>query len=287
MTDPTTTRPVIREPLRDSTHWDHVIPRPDDIIIVSCYKSGTTLTQQIVNLLLHGTRDFRAMNAISPWVDSALHYPGPAAVEALPSPRFLKSHLPFGVLPYRPEWKYIYTGRDGRDVCLSLFDHCKELEKHFKVDREGRPLDHGPAEFSAFYDDWLDAGRPRWSFWTHVDSWWKARHLPNVLLLRFSELTAAKSATARRIAEFLGVPWSDTLDGLVGEHSSLDRMQQMELAGQFGGAGVKERATFINKGRNGRWRALLTDAQSQRYLDLAAERLEPACAAWLNDGGSP
>ena len=122
-------RQVIEEVFRNSTHWDAVRPRSGDIVIASCYKSGTTLTQQIINLLINGTADFPAMRKLSPWVDSGLHYPGPNAVEALPSPRFLKSHLPFEALPYHADWKYIYLVRDGRDVCLSLFKHCKDIQK--------------------------------------------------------------------------------------------------------------------------------------------------------------
>lgn len=40
--------------------------------------------------------------------------------EALEHRRFFKSHLPLDALPYREEAKYIYVGRDTRDVFMSM-----------------------------------------------------------------------------------------------------------------------------------------------------------------------
>jgi hypothetical protein len=40
--------------LVDSTRWDHVKLRDDDIVIASWGKTGTTLTQQIVSQLVLG-----------------------------------------------------------------------------------------------------------------------------------------------------------------------------------------------------------------------------------------
>jgi aryl sulfotransferase len=44
--------------------------------------------------------------------------------------------------------------------------------------------------------------------------------------------------------------------------------------------------TFINKGTNGRWRDVLTQAEIDRCDQIAAQELTPDCAAWLRDGGN-
>jgi aryl sulfotransferase len=111
-------RAVIKDYLRDSTIWDGINPRPDDIVIASCYKSGTTLTQQIVNLMVNGHDDFEYLHDLSPWVE---HVGDPLnekieRIEKLPHRIFFKTHLPFEALPYHPTWKYICLVRDGRDV---------------------------------------------------------------------------------------------------------------------------------------------------------------------------
>ncbi len=278
---------IIDEPLRKSRYWDELRPRPDDIVIATCYKSGTTLVQQIVNLLINGEREFPSMAQISPWVDSGLHYPGAATVEALASPRFLKSHLPVEALPDQPTWRYIYIVRDGRDVCLSLYQHCKHLQAQMPTDAAGRPLDYGADDFPSFWRDWLATGRPRWPWREHVASWWRVRDRPNVLLLHYVELIERKREAAGRIAEFLELPWTDAIAELVCRGSALEHMQALEREGRFAGRARKARATFVNRGTNGRWRELLSEDQSERYLAWVAERLEPACARWVETGVRP
>ena len=42
-------------------------------------------------------------------------------VEAQTRRRFLKTHLPLDALVFSPKAKYIYIGRDGRDVVWSMY----------------------------------------------------------------------------------------------------------------------------------------------------------------------
>ena len=62
-------RIVIKDKKRDSTIWDLIKPINTDIVICSCYKSGTTLTQQIVNLIVNSDDNFESLYDISPWVE--------------------------------------------------------------------------------------------------------------------------------------------------------------------------------------------------------------------------
>ena len=109
----------------DSTIWNDFPFRPDDIIIATYAKSGTTWVQQIVaQLLFKGAADLEVAE-MSPWLD--LRVPPKdvklAAVAAQTHRRFLKSHLPVDALVFSPQAKYLYIGRDGRDVIWSLYHH--------------------------------------------------------------------------------------------------------------------------------------------------------------------
>ena len=273
-------RRVVQDQFRDSTQWDEVTARPDDLVIGSCYKSGTTLTQQIITLLIYQSDEFSCIQEASPWVDLAMFPLKPERIEALPSPRLLKTHLPFDALPAHEGWRYIYLARDGRDVCLSLFNHC---QSHLvKVDRAGRPIDNGSGDFTEFFDQWLETGHPRWAYWENIASWWQVRHEPNVLLLHYADLVNDKPNQIGRIARFLGVRTTPELLGLVQERSSFEYMKanhhKFERPGSF------KPGSFINQGKNGRWQDLLSAAQVQRYLDVIHRELAPACAAWIMHG---
>ena len=62
-------RIIIKDERQDSTIWDLIKPINTDIVICSCYKSGTTLTQQIVNLMVNGDDNFESLHDLSPWVE--------------------------------------------------------------------------------------------------------------------------------------------------------------------------------------------------------------------------
>ena len=70
-------RPALREYRTwtlDSRYWDGYAPRPDDIIIASAPKCGTTWTQQIVSSLVFRDAQIRSLPAVSPWVEARFRF---------------------------------------------------------------------------------------------------------------------------------------------------------------------------------------------------------------------
>src|SRR5688572_3570285 len=109
----------------DSTIWNDFQFRDDDIIISTYAKSGTTWMQQIIAQLLYGPDPDLEVAEMSPWLD--IRVPPKAVklpvVEAQTHRRFIKTHLPVDALVFSPKAKYIYIGRDGRDVLWSFYNH--------------------------------------------------------------------------------------------------------------------------------------------------------------------
>ena len=106
----------------DSTIWNDLSFRDDDIVIRTYAKSGTTWMQQIIaQLLFDGDPDLEVAG-MSPWLD--LRVPPKEVklpfVEAQTHRRFLKTHLPIDALCFSAEAKYLYIARDGRDVVWSM-----------------------------------------------------------------------------------------------------------------------------------------------------------------------
>jgi aryl sulfotransferase len=276
----------------DSTVWNDFKFRDDDIVIGTYAKSGTTWLQQIVSQLLFDGAEGLEVAAMSPWLD--LRVPPKdaklAAVEAQTHRRFIKTHLPVDALVLSPRAKYIYIGRDGRDVIFSLYNHhANATEDWYRAmndspDRVGPPIPRPPDDIRQYYREWLMGdGYPFWPFFEHVRSWWEVRDLPNVMLLHFSRLKRDLPGEIRRIAAFLDIPIDEARLPAIVEHCSFDWMKRnagktVPAGGTFWEGGAE---TFIHKGVNGRWRDVLSPDEAGAYEVKARAELGEPCAAWL------
>ena len=279
----------------DSTIWNDLSFRDDDIVISTYAKSGITWTQQIVAQMLFGPDPELEVAQMSPWLD--LRVPPKEVklpmVEAQTHRRFLKTHLPLDALVFSQEAKSIYIGRDGRDVVWSMYNHhanANQLWYEAVNDTPGRvgpPVEPPPADIHQYFREWLEYdGYPFWSFWKNVRTWWEIRDLPNVLFMHFANLKRDMPGQMRCIAEFLDVPIDETRWEKVLEYCSFDWMKRhaaksVPLGGAFWDAGAQ---VFINRGVNGRWTETLTPEDVAQYEARAVRELGPECARWLATG---
>lgn len=279
----------------DSTVWNDLALRDDDVVISTYAKSGTTWTQQIVGQLIFGGDPNIQTAELSPWVDLRV----PAKAEKLaylasqPHRRFLKTHLPVDALVFSEKAKYLYIGRDGRDVVWSLYNHHASANALFyqlindTPGRVGPPLGPPKANIVEYFRDWLAGdGYPFWSLWENVRSWWAIRELPNVMFVHFEQLKRDLPGQVERIADFLDIELDDATLERVVKHSSFDWMKQHapQVAPLGGACWDGGGASFINRGVNGRWRDVLPEADSRAYEARAVDELGAECAAWLATG---
>lgn len=279
----------------DSTIWNDLNFRDDDIVIATYGKAGTTWTQQIVaQLLFNGDPDVPVAE-MSPWLD--LRVPPKAVklpiIEAQTHRRFMKTHLPVDALKFSPQAKYLYIGRDGRDVLWSMYNHHVNANHVWyealndTPGRVGPPIEPPPADIRQYWHDWLNNdGYPFWPFWENVRSWWNIRHLPNVQFVHFANLKRDMPGEMRRIAAFLQIPIDESRWDTIVEHCSFDWMKKnatksVPLGGACWDGGAE---VFINKGVNGRWRDTLTAAECADYEARARSELGAECAHWLATG---
>ncbi len=279
----------------DSTMWNDFAFRDDDIIVSTYGKAGTTWTQQIVAQLIFGGDPDLAVAEMSPWLDLRVpprHVKLPL-VEAQTHRRFIKTHLPVDALVYSPRAKYIYIGRDARDVIWSMYNHHANANSLWyealndSPGRVGPPIEPPPADIRQYWLEWLTQdGFPFWPFWDNIRSWWAIRHLPNILLLHFEDMKRDMPREMRRIARFLDIEIDEARWNNIVEYCSFDWMKAnatktVPLGGAFwdGGAGV-----FINKGVNGRWRDTLSADDCRDYESRALAELGDECAEWLANG---
>ncbi|KAH7025007.1 P-loop containing nucleoside triphosphate hydrolase protein [Microdochium trichocladiopsis] len=285
----------------DSEVWNGFPFRPDDIFIATYSKSGTTWVQQIVGQLTQNANPDVAPGLISPWVDTrfvpkeAMH----GMLEAQTHRRFMKTHSPLDALVWSPDAKYIFVGRDGRDMIWSLHHHFARATPLFWQllnDTPGRvgppyqaPTSPDPRDMLVdLAEDDTRASLP-WPFWSHTRQWWEARDQPNLLLVHFNDMMKDLDGEMRRIAEFLGegkMVGGDKWDEAV-EHCTFRWMKEhAEQVSPPQAAVVWEGGaqTFVNKGTNGRWADVLSAEDNEKYLAKARAELGEEGARWLEKG---
>lgn len=291
----------------DSTRWQVIEPRDDDIVITTSYKSGTTWAQMIVFGLLFGHQDSMPdLMQASPWPDA--RFMGisredlAARVEALPGRRFLKSHLPLDGLPYHRETRYLIVARDARDVFMSFFNHYSNYTEIAYAamnspDRVGPELPVCPDDPRELWPDWIgrgwfpweSEGYPFWSNLHHTQSYWDYKHLPNFLFLHYNDMLKDLAGAVRQIADFAGIEASEADVARVVEDTTFANVRKRATEGTEdsdprklifkGGTGA-----FFFKGSNGRWRDVLTVEDLELYEKAKSRVLSPECAEWLENG---
>jgi len=287
----------------NSDRWDSYQPRNDDIIITTSYKAGTTWMQGIcAALVFQQPHPPKPQDDLSPWFDAnfAPVEEVAAQIADLEHRRYIKTHCPLDGCKYFDEVKYIFVGRDGRDVFASMWNHWNNMQPEM-IDglnnapgRIGPTIPHPGESAQDAFDDWLEKstftweseGYPFWSHLHHAQSWWNFRHLPNIHFMHFSDMLNDLDGEMRKLSAYLDIPvneeiWPDLLNGVTFKEM---KAHAANLAPGSTQGLWKDDSKFFHKGTNQRWKGLLTEEQSQRYEEHAAKTLTPELNSWLANG---
>ena len=286
------TRPHIT-PFEDSRRWGHVTARPDDIVISTPPKCGTTWMQRIVMSLLWPADDAPATRGeLSPWVDirQTPIEDVAARLDAQTHRRFIKTHTPADGIPLEPDVRYVVVYRRPADALVSWGNHRgamrREVVEMLNALGVEDGLDGVPIEFTGDYDELLEEWTAYWSPGIHLAPWWPLRNEPNVHFVHYTDLDRDLSAEMQRLAAFLEVDvpgdlWSATVD-----RCRLDAMRDEARA-----AGVSHRMfvdgadSFFYKGGVGRGAELLSRGQLDAVAEHHRALLSADAHAWVEHGG--
>ncbi len=210
--------------MADNDRWQRFTLRPDDIVISTPSKSGTTWMQTIVYMLLRQTTDLPVMGTVSPWLDMLVRHESEVfgLLDAQTERRFIKTHTPLDGLPMHATVTYLCVIRHPLDVALSDRDHGLNMKRKEAVKlrkavagRYEPPPDHEdpPDDEAEFLRWWIDNHeKPTGSgpygledYCDQIRTYWDARDVPNVHLFHYADMWNNLDTEMRRVAVALGV----------------------------------------------------------------------------------
>lgn len=240
--------------------------RPDDVWIRTFPRSGTTWTSELAWLIVNDCNfeeaarvplTVRAPNTDANYFADWSEFAPPEImenlitiekIEQMPSPRVVKSHLPFHLLPPNllDTAKVIYVARNPKDAIVSFFYFHKLVKLcHFTGDMED-------------FVDYFINNKLNWTpyFPTVLEAWAKRDH-PNLLYLFYEDMKKDLPTEIRKIAAFLNKTLTEEQVAKLVDHVVVDKFAKNEsvnMAREVSAGLTNEGYSFVRKGQTGDWK---------------------------------
>jgi aryl sulfotransferase len=286
----------------DNARWDGFEFRPDDILVCTSYKAGTTWTQMICALLIFQKTEFdHPLAEISPWMDikSSPIQEIQELYNQQEHRRFIKTHTPLDGLPWQEDITYLTVVRDPRDIYISMINHLKnsnpESEAIFmKEARENGSMPPEPPEDpNELFPMWLNTGSfpwerdgfPFWSVFNHAQSFWDRRDQSNIHLFHYSDMKRDLDGQMRKIAKVLEIEVAEDKWLSLVEAATFSTMKRNadRMAPDTDVKMWKSNSNFFNKGTSGQWKDTLSQESLALFDKTVRERYDHDMLDWLLD----
>lgn len=274
--------------------------RPDDVLITTFPKSGTSWMQEIIWTMVHNPKLDNPKAQESLWLRSpdisldmmfdskTLGGKAPESyqkkfreqcpgknekegvtlhlADAEPSPRILKSHYPFTLMPkdVLDRVKVVYVARNPKDMAISLFNNFK-MFKVFEFE----------SEKEEYFKDIMNNKTLYCPYWPHVKEAWGKRHHPNLLFLFYEDMKADIMKELGRINEFLGTGLSQESLENVARHTSFSAMKSRgePITDPVFDKKDDNEVRFFRKGTTGDWKNHFSPEMQKEFDQWIKENL--------------
>jgi hypothetical protein len=290
----------------DNARWDAFSFRPDDVVISTPPKCGTTWMQRLVALLVFDGPDLPAPIAkVSPWLDMQLA-PTEEVVALLAAQthrRFIKTHTPLDGLPFDDDVTYICVARDPRDAALSSRHHMQNMNvERFIAARAAavglddlaelgvrQPGPPAPLDDAGALREWMeldsDVTLMTLAYLVrHLLTFWEARDRANVAIFHYSDLLADLPGELQRLAAVLGYEIDRERVEQLAASASFDAMKR-NAAQVVPNADIglwHDPDGFLHRGTSGQWREVFTDEHLARYEQRVSDLAPVDFLKWVH-----
>lgn len=241
--------------------------RPDDILIATYPKAGTTWVSYILDLLYFGETHPERQTSLPifervPFLEIAVPQlaAGTDLVDNLPtSPRLIKTHLPVQLLPksfWEQNCRIVYVARNAKDNAVSYF--------HFDRMNQIQPE---PGDWSSYLERFMEGRTVFGSWYDHVSGWWeKKQSVSKLHYMFFEDMVENTGREIDKLCSFLGVTLRAEKKEQIRGAVQFDNMKKDNMANftmvQFMDSKV---SPFMRKGKVGDWKNHFTVAQSEHF----------------------
>ncbi|KAK1899273.1 Cytosolic sulfotransferase 3 [Dissostichus eleginoides] len=221
--------------------------RPDDIVIVSYPKSGTTWVCYLVELLFFGKTCPERLASIP------LHERVPFLEISRTSP------TPVQFLP-KSFWEQnstiVYVARNAKDTAVSYYHFCR---MNYCMPE--------PADWSTFLQNYMEGKVSYGSWYDHVSGWWEKKQSYSKLAYMFYEdLSEDTGREMHQLCSFLGLSLSAEEKENVLTRVKFDNMKTNKMT-NFSTIHHMDQTVspFMRKGKVGDWKNLFTVSQDEKF----------------------
>ncbi|KAM6559709.1 cytosolic sulfotransferase 15-like [Cannabis sativa] len=252
------------------------VAREDDIVLASCPKSGTTWLKSLVfaivkrNSIKNDSHLFTSSNPHD-LIPFDMNEKFMSIIENM-KPRLMATHIPYPSLPISiinySNSKIVYICRNPLDLFVSdwYFNH-KVLF--------GDDLGHEPSHLEEYFDMFCKGIHVFGPFWDHILGYWKASlEIPHkILFLKYEDLKKDNIFFIRKIADFLGFPFSveeenQRVPQEIEKWCSFEHLRNLEVNKIGKRPSGASNSSFFRKGEIGDWANCLTPQMAERGKKL-------------------
>ncbi|KAL2543285.1 Cytosolic sulfotransferase 15 [Abeliophyllum distichum] len=259
----------------------HFDAQDSDVFLITTPKSGTTWLKAILFTLMNRmqypiAQDHLVLNKnphdLVPFLEHILYADNQIPdLTSMNSPRLFATHIPFFSLPKSVQdsgCKVVYLCRNPKDTFVSMWQFTNKL----------RPQGMGTNSLGETFDKFCRGVSIAGPFWDHVLDYWKEskEKPPKVLFLKYEDMKERPNANLRRIAEFLGRPFSTEeeesgiVEGIL-KLCSFDTLSNLKINRTGKLSSGEENKAFFRQGKVGDWKNHLPIEMAQK-LDMITEQ---------------
>ncbi|CAK9188053.1 unnamed protein product [Ilex paraguariensis] len=256
--------------------------RCDDVLLASTMKTGTTWLKALCLCIMHNqcsnaekegedilTKDSPHFHVQT--VETTIYATKPHPdLHSMPSPRLFHSHLPYNLLPdsiKNSDCKIVYIARNPKDTLVSLWHFFNSIlrpnQEPFPLEKAVERFCNGVHQYGPFFD--------------HVLQYWleSQKRPQKILFLKYEELKRDPKGQAKRLASFLGRPFTEEeqVDKVLWR-CSFERLENLEVNKKGSVLYAVPNSCYFRVGAVGDWKNYLTPEMEEMLNQTTLMKLQ-------------